>query len=248
MSDGQAISQWSGEAREQAVQKMFTAIARYYDLNNSLLSLGLHHRWKKTTVACVPFMEGGRALDLGAGTGDIALLLNPRLGLNGQVAALDLNMAMLRRGIQKISARGLTSRITCFQGNAEHLHFRHESFDVITAGFCIRNVGNISQAFSEIYRVLKPGGRFVCLEFSQPASRWIRSIYDWYSFYLLPTIGKMIARDKTDVYRYLPASIRNFPNQERLVILLGKAGFQHVEYRNLTGGIVAIHTALKQTQ
>ena len=243
--DGQAISQWSGEAREQAVQKMFTAIARYYDLNNSLLSLGLHHRWKKITAASVPVMEGGRALDLGAGTGDLALLLNPRLGPTGQVAALDLNMAMLRQGIKKIATRGLSARITCLQGNAEHLNFRQDSFDAVTAGFCIRNVGNISQAFSEIRRVLKPGGRFVCLEFSQPVSRWLRRVYDWYSFHLLPTIGTLVARDGTDVYQYLPASIRAFPNQEGLVALLHKAGFQHVEYRNLTGGIVAIHIAIK---
>ena len=115
----------------------------------------------------------------------------------------------------------------------------------MTAGFCIRNVGNIPRAFSEIYRVLKPGGRFVCLEFSQPVYAWLRYLYDWYSFHLLPKIGKWVARDHTDVYEYLPASIRAFPDQERLVAMLRQANFSHVEYLNLTGGIVAIHVAVK---
>jgi demethylmenaquinone methyltransferase / 2-methoxy-6-polyprenyl-1,4-benzoquinol methylase len=270
-----AVSEWSGPAREQAVQRMFTAIARRYDLNNTLLSFGLHHRWKRAAAeyltapiagACgvrsgdttrTPFGQdltaeeasGGAEpryiLDVGAGTGDLALLIEPRLGPNGRVAAVDLNAAMLREGHRKIGQRGLSNRITCLQANGQWLGFRDNSFDAATAGFCIRNVGDLMKAFTEIRRVLKPGGRFVCLEFSHPARIWLRALYDWYSFRLLPWIGTVVARDKTGVYDYLPASIRTFPNQEGLKSMLLKAGFSQVDYRNLSGGIVAIHVAIK---
>jgi demethylmenaquinone methyltransferase/2-methoxy-6-polyprenyl-1,4-benzoquinol methylase len=239
------VSVWSGKAREDAVQGMFTAIARRYDLNNSLLSFGLHHRWKRRAASLVPAADDGRALDLGAGTGDLAILLGARMGGGGRVAALDLNAAMLREGRRKIARRGLAGRIGCFRGNAERLGFRDGSLDAVTAGFCIRNVGDVPAAFAEIRRVLKPGGRFVCLEFSRPAPAWLRGLYDWYSFRLLPAIGTLVARDRTGVYEYLPASIRTFPDQEGLCRLLREAGFREVTYRNLSGGIVAIHVAVK---
>ena len=266
---GRAVSEWSGKTREQAVQRMFTAIARFYDLNNSLLSFGLHHRWKRRAVECVttplasacgvrsgevgvpvalPHATGHEpryALDIGAGTADLALLLEERVGPGGHVVATDLNDAMLRQGQQKVARRGLRPRISCLRANAEQLGFREASFDTVTAGFCIRNVGNLTQAFSEIRRVLKPGGRFVCLEFSRPVRAWLSRLYDWYSFRLLPKIGTLVARDKTGVYDYLPASIRTFPDQEGLKALLLKAGFRQVAYQNLSGGIVAIHIATK---
>lgn len=244
-SPGQAVSQWSGASREWAVQRMFTAIATRYDLNNSLLSFGLHHRWKALAASLVPVRTRGRALDLGAGTGDLALLLDGRMGPYGRVAAMDLNFAMLRVGVAKIARRGLTSRIACFRGNAERIAFLDGTFDAVTTGFCIRNVGDRPQAFREIHRVLKPGGRFVCLEFSRPVSAWLRRVYDWYSFRLLPAIGTWVAKDHTDVYRYLPESIRTFPDQDQLAAMLRDAGFSQVEYRNLSGGIVAIHVAVK---
>ncbi len=245
---GKAVSQWSGPPREQAVQRMFTAIAARYDLNNSLLSFGLHHRWKALAAGSIPALTHGRALDLGAGTGDLALLLDRRMGEHGRVAAMDLNFAMLRVGVDKIAQHGLGSRIACFRGNAERIVFRDETFDAVTAGFCIRNVGDRPQAFREIHRVLKPGGRFVCLEFSRPVSPLLRRVYDWYSFHLLPAIGTWVAKDHTDVYRYLPESIRTFPDQDQLAAMLRKAGFSHVEYRNLSGGIVAIHVAVKPVE
>lgn len=242
---GPAASTWSGPAREQAVQGMFTAIARWYDLNNSLLSFGLHHWWKRRAVACVPPVEAGWALDLGAGTADLALLLARRLGLSGRVVAVDLNAAMLQEGARKIRRCGLGGRLTCLRANAEWLGFRDASVDAVTAGFCIRNVGNLTHAFAAIRRVLKPGGRFVCLEFSRPVQGWLRRLYDWYSFRLLPWVGTTVARDTTGVYQYLPASIRIFPDQEGLCRLLREAGFREVAYQNLTGGIVAIHVAIK---
>ncbi len=240
----QSISTWTGQAREQAVQRMFTAIARFYDINNSLLSFGLHHHWKKRVMRNVE-NKGGRALDLGAGTGDLAILLDQRLGQTGHVVAADLNEAMLRVGLKKIQHKGLAERISCFQMNAEHLTFENHTFHTVTAGFCIRNVGDHMRAFKEIYRVLEPGGRFICLEFSRPTTAPLRKLYDVYSFRLLPWVGTVVARDGTGVYEYLPASIRTFPDQERLRELLLKAGFQRVDYQNLSGGIVAIHTAVK---
>jgi demethylmenaquinone methyltransferase/2-methoxy-6-polyprenyl-1,4-benzoquinol methylase len=224
---------------------MFTAIARWYDLNNTVLSFGLHHRWKRAAVGEIPATTGGKALDIGSGTADLALLLAPRMGTRGMVAASDLNEAMLREGQKKIGGRVPAQRIPCLLINAEAVSFPDNTFDAVTAGFCIRNVGNRAQAFTEIHRVLKPGGRFVCLEFSRPVRPWLRSLYDWYSFSLLPAIGTLVARDKTGVYEYLPASIRTFPGQEGLKAQLLDAGFREVTYRNLTGGIVAIHVATK---
>lgn len=240
-----AISTWSGSAREQAVQRMFTAIAGVYDLNNTLLSFGLHYRWKKITASYVPPVERGTALDVGAGTADLALVLEPRMGRQGRVIASDLNHAMLAEGLRKIDDKGLRGKITCLQANAEQLGFEDNTFDAITTGFCMRNVGNLEQALREIRRVMKPGGTFVCLEFSRPIFGWLRALYDWYSFRLLPWIGTKVARDTTGVYEYLPASIRTFPDQERLCHMLHDTGFREVSYHNLTGGIVAIHVAVK---
>ena len=240
-----AVSEWSGPAREQAVQRMFTAIAGVYDLNNTLLSFGLHRRWKKLTASCVPLVQNGTSLDVGAGTADLALLVEPRMGTGGRVIASDLNHAMLVEGLKKIRRGGPDRRITCLEANAERLGFADGAFDAVTTGFCMRNVGDLQRALLEIRRVLKPGGRFVCLEFSRPVYGWLRSLYDWYSFRLLPWIGTVVARDTTGVYEYLPASIRTFPNQEGLKAMLLKAGFSQVDYRNLSGGIVAIHVAVK---
>lgn len=271
----QTVSRWSGAAREQAVQRMFTAIARWYDLNNTVLSFGLHHRWKRQVLdviippggsACgvrsgdtsrTPFSQDFTAeeapggvepryiLDIGAGTADLALLIESRLRPNGRVIAADLNHAMLVEGQRKVERKGLRNRIACMEVNAEHLSFPDGSFDAVTTGFCMRNVGDLQQALQEIQRVLKPGGRFVCLEFSHPQRAWLRSLYDWYSFTLLPKVGTMVAHDTTGVYEYLPASIRTFPDQEALCERLRQAGFRAVAYRNLTGGIVAIHSATK---
>lgn len=224
---------------------MFTSIAGVYDLNNTLLSFGLHYRWKKLAAAFVPMVEQGTALDVGAGTADLALLIEPRMGPRGRVVASDLNHAMLAEGLKKVSEKGLSDKIACLQANAEHLGFPDNTFDAVTTGFCMRNVGNLSQAVSEIRRVMKPGGTFVCLEFSRPVYGWLRALYNWYSFKLLPWIGTKVARDTTGVYEYLPASIRTFPDQERLCQVLREAGFREVSYENLSGGIVAIHMATK---
>jgi demethylmenaquinone methyltransferase/2-methoxy-6-polyprenyl-1,4-benzoquinol methylase len=148
---------------------------------------------------------------------------------------------MLTLGRKKIDGQGLNDQITCLRGHAEWLQFKDHSFDLVTVAFGIRNLDDIHRAFAEICRVLKPEGRLICLEFSRPLSRWLRRLYDFYSFKLLPYIGTAISGDKTGIYRYLPASIRQFPDQEGLKQMLHDVGFRKVEYINLTGGIVAIH-------
>ncbi len=243
--DATAISRWEGQERERAVQRMFTAIARRYDLNNTLLSFGLHHAWKRRAAALVPRMPGGPILDLGAGTADLSLLLPSKLGQRGPVVAADLNHRMLREGLRKIRAQRLDRAITCLQGNAKRLGFHDESFEVVISGFCMRNLGNLNDTLLEIRRVLRSGGTFICLEFSRPSNSLLRSLYDLYSFTLLPWIGTRVAHDDTGVYQYLPASIRTFPDQDQFCRRLLEAGFRQVSYNNLTGGIVAIHVAKK---
>ena len=234
----------TGLQKEEAVQRMFSSIARYYDLNNSLLSFGLHRQWKRQAVGFV-LLTSKRVLDVGAGTGDLALLVARRLAQDTRILAADLNHPMLGVGVNKMRRAGLADRIHCVQANAGEMCAPDGVFDAVTTGFCLRNVGDLAKTLREIHRVLRPGGRLVCLEFSRPVMPWLRHLYDWYSFSLLPWIGTKVSGDTTGVYQYLPASIRAFPDQEGLAQEMRKAGFGCVEYRNLTGGIVAIHVGLK---
>jgi demethylmenaquinone methyltransferase/2-methoxy-6-polyprenyl-1,4-benzoquinol methylase len=234
----------SASEKEQAVQNMFTAIAHRYDLNNTLLSLGLHHTWKRQAVKMSGAAPGDTVLDLCTGTGDLAVLLARQVGSEGRVIGLDLNERMLAYGRRKIKKLGIAN-ITLLTGNAESLQFCDRTFQAATVAFGIRNVTDIQTALREIYRVLKPDGRAVCLEFSRPTSKPLRKLYDLYSFTILPRIGRLVSHDQTGVYNYLPASIRAFPDQERFKALFAEAGFAPVTYRNLTGGIVAIHVGVK---
>ena len=237
--------QAGGPGREEQVQAMFSAIAPRYDLNNTILSFGLHHRWKRAAIDAAALKPGGRLLDLCAGTGDLAVLAARRLGDTGLVIASDLNRAMLEIGRRRAQRLGLNRRVRFIQGHAESIQLADRSVDAVTVAFGIRNVDHPERAFAEIFRVLKPGGGFVCLEFSRPVSGWLRRCYDFYSNTLLPWIGTAVARDRTGVYRYLPASIREFPDQARLATMLEAAGFAPVRYTNLSGGIVAIHVGTK---
>ena len=234
----------SPEEKERAVQAMFDAIAHRYDLNNTLLSFGLHRFWKGQAVQMSGAREGETVLDLCTGTGDLAVLLARQVGPSGRVVGLDLNERMLEFGRQKIARLG-ASNITLLAGNAESLQFCDRTFQAITVAFGIRNVADIKKALSEAHRVLKPGGRLVCLEFSTPTNPLLRKVYDLYSFYLIPWIGSLVSGDKTGTYRYLPASIRAFSDQETLAQIMIDAGFADVTYQNLTGGIVAIHVGIK---
>ena len=232
------------------VQAMFSSIAHRYDLNNSLLSCGWHHLWKRKAVELADLRDGMTALDLCAGTADMAILLarrirsrtqGPTQNPSGRIIALDLNDEMLSLGRGKVARENLSPWITCLRGHAERVQFRDRSFDRVTVAFGIRNVEDVPRALREVYRVLKPGGCLVCLEFSRPVSRLFRRLYDFYSFRLIPWIGAAVSGDKTGVYQYLPDSIRHFPDQESFKHLMHAAGFQRVQYTNLSGGIVAIH-------
>ncbi|MEK7748011.1 MAG: class I SAM-dependent methyltransferase [Nitrospirota bacterium] len=230
--------------KEKIVQGMFSSIARYYDLNNTLLSFGLHYHWKKKMVALAALRPGETVVDVGAGTADLALLSAEAVGENGFVIASDLNWPMLKIGQQKLS--GITlAKTDCLLANAESLPLQNQSVDVVLTGFCMRNVADLPCALSEIFRVLKPSGRFICLEFSTPSYKLLRRLYDFYSYQFLPAIGTAVSKDRTGVYQYLTDSIRAFPNQEAFAEKIKKAGFGNVSYQNLTGGIVAIHTGVK---
>ena len=227
------------DEKERAVQAMFSSIAAVYDLNNTLLSFGLHHAWKRETLRAARLSVGDRVVDIGAGTGDLALAAAGVVGANGVVVAVDLNEPMLRVGRKKMPR---PSPLIWTRGNAEHLPFPDAQFDVALTGFCLRNVTHLDAALAEARRVLRPGGRFVCLEFSRPEAAILRALYDFYSFTLLPKIGQWVSADRTGVYNYLPDSIRRFPDQAAFRHQIEAAGFTQVAYRNLTGGIVAIHT------
>ncbi|MFQ5598055.1 MAG: bifunctional demethylmenaquinone methyltransferase/2-methoxy-6-polyprenyl-1,4-benzoquinol methylase UbiE [Nitrospiria bacterium] len=230
--------------KEKSVQKMFTSIAKYYDLNNSLLSFGLHHRWKKKTLDALSLQKNDRVLDVGAGTADLSLLAAEYLGEDGTVIASDLNEPMLSIGKKKAEVQN-AKRLYWARANAERLPFRDQSFDAILTGFCLRNVSDLNQALREIHRLLKPNGKMACLDFSTPVFAPFRKLYDYYSFGILPKIGAWVSRDETGIYEYLPASIRTFPNQHALKTQIEKIGFHKVSFQNLAGGIVAIHVAIK---
>ncbi|MBI5193968.1 MAG: bifunctional demethylmenaquinone methyltransferase/2-methoxy-6-polyprenyl-1,4-benzoquinol methylase UbiE [Nitrospirae bacterium] len=231
--------------KEKMVQRMFSSAAKRYDLNNSVLSFGIHHYWKRYAVEQTYVQQGNSVLDVCTGTADIAILLAKKVGASGHVDAVDLNREMLEVGRQKVKQAGLDKLITCTQGNAESLKFGNNKFDAITVGFGVRNVKHLEKAFTEMLRTAKPGGRVVCLEFTQPETRIFRYIYDFYSFTLLPAIGTVISRDKTGIYNYLPDSIRKFPPANKLRDLMLRVGFSKVEYEMLSGGIVAVHVGTK---
>ncbi|MBI3598901.1 MAG: class I SAM-dependent methyltransferase [Nitrospirae bacterium] len=236
--------------KERTVQKMFSSIAGYYDLNNTLLSFGLHYRWKRQLVKMAGICSGDFVLDIGAGTADLSILAAEKVGKTGKVIALDLNEPMLRIGrakLARVSAALAVAAppIECILANAESLPFKDQSVDVALTGFCMRNVANLDKAVGEIFRVLKPAGRFACLEFSMPQHKFLSKLYDFYSYKLLPAIGTYVAKDRTGVYQYLTDSIRLFPNQEAFSERIHKAGFKEVTYLNRTGGIVVIHIGKK---
>ena len=226
--------------KRKLVGAVFTSVAARYDLMNDLMSFGMHRLWKRHFVACSGVRAGDRVLDLAGGTGDIAALLLPRVGAAGSVVVGDINAAMLGVGRDRLTDRGLVRGLDWAQLDAEALPFPDGSFDAVTIAFGLRNVTDKDRALAEMQRVLKPGGRALVLEFSRVTAPALAPLYDLHSFRVLPRLGQLIAGD-ADSYRYLAESIRKHPDQATLKAMMESAGFAHVEVRNLSAGIVAIH-------
>jgi demethylmenaquinone methyltransferase/2-methoxy-6-polyprenyl-1,4-benzoquinol methylase len=225
------------EEKTRRVRGVFESVAGKYDLMNDLMSAGLHRLWKRFTVDLSGVRKGARVLDIAGGTGDLACLFAERVGASGEVVLTDINGAMLSSGRDRMINEGwLAPAVQC---NAEALPFPDRSFDCISIGFGLRNVTDKQIALAEMRRVLRPGGVAVILEFSQVWAP-LRPVYDWYSFNVLPRLGKLIVDDEAS-YRYLAESIRVHPDQPALKSMMEAAGFERVEWFNLTGGVVALH-------
>jgi demethylmenaquinone methyltransferase/2-methoxy-6-polyprenyl-1,4-benzoquinol methylase len=232
------------EEKQGLVNEVFSKVAVRYDQMNDLMSAGLHRLWKDDLVSMLNPPRGQAAfehLDVAGGTGDVAFRILRAGGPNVRVTVADISPEMVAEGRQRAEAEGLLGRCRFTVGNAEALAFPDKSFDGYTIAFGIRNVTHIDQALAEAYRVLKPGGRFLCLEFSQVDLPVLDRIYDAYSFTVIPAIGKVVTGDGQP-YRYLVESIRTFPKQDDFKEMIEDAGFARVSYRNLTGGVVAIHS------
>ena len=226
------------------VRGVFDSVAKRYDIMNDLMSVGVHRIWKRIAVDLSQVHAGYSVLDLAGGTGDLTARFSARVGERGQVVLADINAAMLFTGRDRLIDRGLTNNIRFAQVNAECLPFADNTFDCVCIGFGLRNVTDKAAALRSMQRVLKPGGCVIVLEFSHPIDPITEKMYDFYSFKLLPKIGKFVANDE-DSYRYLAESIRMHPKQAELKTMMQEAGLERCEYFNMTQGIVAVHRGYK---
>ena len=227
--------------KARRVRSVFDSVASKYDVMNDLMSMGLHRAWKAYTVLVANVKEGQQVLDIAGGTGDLSLAFAPKVGPTGRVVHTDINEAMLREGRNRLIDAGVClPTLVC---DAEHLPFPDGQFDLVTVAFGLRNMTHKDGALREMNRVLKPGGKLLVLEFSKVA-RPLEKIYDWYSFKVLPKVGQLVANDSAS-YQYLAESIRMHPSQEELKTLMRQSGFGHVDYHNMSGGVVALHVGIK---
>lgn len=239
------------EEKAARVGAVFDSVAGKYDIMNDVMSAGMHRLWKDWYVWQTEVKPGEQVLDLAAGTGDISLRLARKMrtaeaggDVAGRLVVSDINAAMLSRGKTRLLEKGYLHNLSFVLANAEMLPFADNSFDLITMAFGLRNVTHKDKALHEMARVLKPGGRVLVLEFSQPQNKTLGKLYDWYSFTLLPRMGAWIAKD-SDSYQYLAESIRMHPDQETLKTMFEDAGLVQCQYQNLHNGIVAIHKGIK---
>jgi demethylmenaquinone methyltransferase/2-methoxy-6-polyprenyl-1,4-benzoquinol methylase len=232
-----------GEKAEH-VRAVFDSVASRYDLMNDLMSLGIHRLWKRQAVELAGVRRGQRVLDLASGTGDLAERFAGIVGPEGEVVVSDINAAMLGRGRDRLVDDGVAGNTHYVQLNAEALPFPDGHFDCVSIGFGLRNVTHKQRALDEMFRVLRPAGRAIILEFSRPISRPLEKVYDLYSFSVLPALGRMVTGD-AESYRYLAESIRMHPDQETLRGMMEESGFERCDYFNLTAGVVAIHRGYK---
>jgi len=231
--------------KARLVRDVFDSVAARYDLMNDLMSGGIHRLWKSAMIDWLMPRPGLRMIDVAGGTGDIAFRIRERLeaaGGAGDILVCDINERMLRVGRNRAVDRGYLDGLEWICADAESLPLPDASVEAYTIAFGIRNVTHVDRALREAFRVLKPGGRFLCLEFSRVEPPWLERVYDAYSFRIVPRIGAAVVGD-AESYRYLVESIRRFPNQSRFAEMMTEAGFGHVKWRNLSGGIAAIHSA-----
>jgi demethylmenaquinone methyltransferase / 2-methoxy-6-polyprenyl-1,4-benzoquinol methylase len=234
----------AADEKVKLVRGVFDSVASQYDVMNDLMSLGIHRIWKRVAVQLSNVREGEKVLDLAGGTGDLTMLFEKRVGAKGEVVLADINSEMLRTGRDRLIDKGLVGNIRYAQVNAECLPFESNTFDCVCIAFGLRNVTDKEAALRSIFRVLKPGGRLIILEFSHPTDKITEKVYDFYSFNLLPKIGAVVAKDE-DSYRYLAESIRMHPKQDELKAMMERAEFDRCEYFNMTQGIVAVHRGYK---
>jgi demethylmenaquinone methyltransferase / 2-methoxy-6-polyprenyl-1,4-benzoquinol methylase len=249
---------WQGEgaffgyrripAKEKArfVQRHFDSIASQYDFMNTLLSVGFHYLWKRAAIRALELRPGDRVIDVCGGTADLAIHAAKKVGPGGRVVLYDFNRAMIKAGKPKVVKAGVVDRIRDIQGDAERISVAAGGFDAAVVGFGIRNLTHMEQGLAEMFRVLKPGGKIMCLEFSIPPSRLFRWPYDIYSFHVMPRLGKIFTGSR-EAYIYLPESIRKFPLADELSAILREIGFIDVTYRRLTFGIAVIHIGKKSS-
>lgn len=230
--------------KSRRVGAVFDSVASRYDLMNDVMSFGAHRLWKRFAVELAGLHGGEHVLDVAGGTGDIARLLARKVGARGALVVTDINAAMLGVGRERLVDAGVVGEVSYVQADAERLPFPDDSFDCITIAFGLRNITHKEAALVSMRRVLKPGGRLLVLEFSRPRLPALEPAYDFYSFKVLPVLGKLIAGDEAS-YRYLAESIRMHPDQETLKQMMQQAGLERCEYFNLSGGIVALHRGYK---
>lgn len=230
--------------KAKLVENVFRAVAPKYDLMNDLMSLGLHRLWKRFTLEQAALRQGQVVLDVASGTGDLAKAFAKKVGKQGKVVMSDINEAMLTLGRERLADAGCIANVECVLADAEQLPFTDDYFDCITIAFGLRNITHKETALRSMYRILKPGGKCLILEFSHPTIPIINALYDLYSFHVIPKLGECVMNDR-ESYQYLVESIRMHPNQETLKTMLQTAGFEDVDYFNLNGGIVALHKGYK---
>ena len=238
------FSRVSSDEKTRRVRGVFDSVADRYDLMNDLMSLGAHRLWKRFALARTGLRPGGIALDVAGGTGDLAIGMSRQVGPQGRVLLSDINPAMLGIGRSRLLDAGAGGNARAVCADAAALPFGAGLFDCVTIGFGLRNVTGKPAALRSMARAVKPGGRLLVLEFSRPALKFIRPAYDWYSFTVIPALGRLVAGD-ADSYRYLVESIRVHPDQETLAEMMREAGFEDVRWHNLSGGIVALHMGFR---